>query len=244
MKLFAFGSKSINDITGFTICSVLDDAMDKGEEILVGDCSGADAAIQKYLYDREYKSVTVYVSGDKVRNNIGGWDVRYVVFDPTLEGYDFYRQKDIQMELDCDYAAVVWDGKSKGTRQNIIELTALGKTIRNFAENEIENLFQIILHDDSIRIWLDDIRPSPYGYICCRSVKEAELIIRKAEQFGLTIVNINCDHDLGIYAKLGGDGIKLLDFLVERGTFYHVFLHTMNPVGRQNMQNMIDRYWK
>ena len=91
MKLFAFGSKSINDITGFTICSVLDDAIDKGEEILVGDCSGADAAIQKYLYDREYKSVTVYVSGDKVRNNIGGWNVKHVVFDPALTDYDFRR---------------------------------------------------------------------------------------------------------------------------------------------------------
>ena len=148
------------------------------------------------------------------------------------------------MILDCDRGVMVWDGKSKGTRQNIIELLALDKRVENVNEAEIDLLFKDILHSKMLKIWLDDIRPAPEGFICCRSVKEAELIIRKAEQFGLTIVNINCDHDLGIYAKLGGDGIKLLDFLVERGTFYPVFLHTMNPVGRQNMQNMIDRYWK
>ena len=54
---------------------------------------------------------------------------------------------------------------------------------------------------------------------------------------------INCDHDLGDYAYDGGDGIKLLDWLLERGTLYPIRLHTMNPVGRDNMQRMIDKYW-
>lgn len=37
---------------------------------------------------------------------------------------------------------------------------------------------------------------------------------------------IDCDHDLGDFAA---DGIKLLDWLLERGTLYSVALHTMNP---------------
>ena len=54
----------------------------------------------------------------------------------------------------------------------------------------------------------------------------------------------DCDHDLGDYAADGGDGIKLLDWLLERGTLYPVALHTMNPVGRENMRRMLQRYWK
>ena len=54
---------------------------------------------------------------------------------------------------------------------------------------------------------------------------------------------IDCDHDLGDYAKDGGDGIRLIDWLAERGSFYRIELHTMNPVGRENMQREIDRYW-
>ena len=55
---------------------------------------------------------------------------------------------------------------------------------------------------------------------------------------------IDCDHDLGDYAFDGGDGIKLLDWLVERRTFYPIELHTANPVGRDNMARLINRYWE
>ena len=55
---------------------------------------------------------------------------------------------------------------------------------------------------------------------------------------------IDCDHDLGEYARDGGDGIKLLDWLAEHGLFYKIYLHTMNPVGRENMERLIRRYWK
>ena len=54
---------------------------------------------------------------------------------------------------------------------------------------------------------------------------------------------IDCDHDLGDYYPDGGDGIKLIDWLAERGTYYPIRLHTMNPVGRENMRRTIDRYW-
>ena len=47
-----------------------------------------------------------------------------------------------------------------------------------------------------------------------------------------------------MYAQLGGDGIKLLDWLAERETYYPIALHTMNPVGRENMQRLINRCWK
>lgn len=93
-----------------------------------------------------------------------------------------------------------------------------------------------------MKIWLDDIREAPEGYILCRSVNEAKRLIEEKEK-QTTIEVIDCDHDLGDYYPDGGDGIKLIDWLAERGTYYPIRLHTMNPVGRENMQRTIDRYW-
>ena len=91
-----------------------------------------------------------------------------------------------------------------------------------------------------MKIWLDDIRPAPEGYVWCKSVNIAKRTIESVEE---PIVLIDCDHDLGDYAYDGGDGIKLLDWLVEKEWFYPIRLHTMNPVGRENMLRMIRRYW-
>lgn len=95
-----------------------------------------------------------------------------------------------------------------------------------------------------MRIWLDDIRPMPKGYTHhARSVNEAKGFIKRAELSNEIIECIDCDHDLGDYAKYGGDGINLLDWLLERGTFYRILIHTANPVGRANMQRILDRFW-
>ena len=93
---------------------------------------------------------------------------------------------------------------------------------------------------DDVKIWLDDLRPAPEGYIWCKSVNEAKRIIVSAEE---SISVIDCDHDLGDFAYDGGDGIKLLDWLAENELFYPVRLHTMNPVGRENMMRLVERYW-
>ena len=70
-----------------------------------------------------------------------------------------------------------------------------------------------------MKIWLDDLRPAPYGFVWCRSVNEAKRAIEEAEK-SASVELIDCDHDLGDYVHDGGDGIKLLDWLAERGMFY------------------------
>lgn len=95
-----------------------------------------------------------------------------------------------------------------------------------------------------IKIWVDDIRPVPNGYEGTKSVNDTIALIEKIELDGGIIELLDLDHDLGDYASNGGDAIKILDFLVERETFYPVKIHTANPVGRANMERMIERYWK
>ncbi len=94
-----------------------------------------------------------------------------------------------------------------------------------------------------MKIWLDDIRKAPKGYVQTYSVNQTKTVIEEAEQNGTEIEVLDLDHDLGDYARDGGDAIKLLDWLIERGTFYPIHLHTANPVGRANMIRMIQRYW-
>ena len=96
----------------------------------------------------------------------------------------------------------------------------------------------------SMKIWLDDLRPAPQGYIAAKSVNEARKIIEEAEKDGIVIDLLDLDHDLGDCSSDGGDAIKILDWLAERETYYPVNIHTANPVGRANMERLIARYWK
>ena len=69
-----------------------------------------------------------------------------------------------------------------------------------------------------MKIWLDDIRQAPLGYTHTKSVNETKEVIIKAEQEGVAIELLDLDHDLGDFAYDGGDAIKILDWLIERGT--------------------------
>ena len=94
-----------------------------------------------------------------------------------------------------------------------------------------------------VKIWVDDIRPVPMGYEGTKTVDETIALIEEIEAEGGEIELLDLDHDLGDYAKYGGDAIKILDYLAERETFYPVAIHTANPVGRANMERIIEHYW-
>ena len=96
---------------------------------------------------------------------------------------------------------------------------------------------------EEIKIWVDDVREVPEGYIGTKSVNETIMLIEKIENEGGKIGLFDLDHDLGDYAQFGGDAIKILDYLAENEKFYPVKIHTANPVGRANMERMIHRYW-
>ena len=57
----------------------------------------------------------------------------------------------------------------------------------------------------------------------------------------LSIDVIDLDHDAGDYAYDGGDYIKLLDWLEETERSYPIRIHSMNPVGVENMRRIIRR---
>lgn len=97
--------------------------------------------------------------------------------------------------------------------------------------------------ESRVKIWVDDVREVPEGYIGTKSVNETIALIKEIENKDGQIELLDLDHDLGDYARFGGDAIKILDYLAERGTFYPIAIHTANPVGRANMERMIKRFW-
>ena len=94
-----------------------------------------------------------------------------------------------------------------------------------------------------MRLWVDDERTPPEGYLWAKSVNSAKEFIINAEKNNEPIELLDLDHDLGRYACEGGDCIKLVEWMAETGRHYPIKIHTMNPVGRENMQQLINRYW-
>lgn len=97
-----------------------------------------------------------------------------------------------------------------------------------------------------MKIWIDDIRPAPNeDYIWRKSVNDAKFLIEAAYEYDVCIEVIDIDHDAGDYAIYGGDYIKLLDWLEEKGYNIPIHIHSMNPVGVQSMRTIIQRNgWK
>ena len=99
-----------------------------------------------------------------------------------------------------------------------------------------------------MKLWIDDVRPAPEGYVWCKSVNEAktmieirEIVVEISDNNYYEIELIDIDHDAGDYANDGGDYIRLLNWLEETGRNYPIRIHSMNPVGRENMRAIIRR---
>ena len=97
-----------------------------------------------------------------------------------------------------------------------------------------------------MRLWIDDVRPAPEGYVWIRSVDKATEFIeiyenhyRRTKEPSMKITLIDLDHDSGDFGP--PDYIKVLDWLEETGRNYPIRIHSMNPVGVANMRAIIER---
>ena len=128
MKIFISGSKSISMLPELAK-TFIDQFIENGDEILVGDCYGIDAVVQKYLESKGFSNVTVYCSGVIPRNNFTS-SAKIRSCAEAAKGHtssECHYVKDIQMANDCDQALMIWDGKSKGTAENIRRIKELKK---------------------------------------------------------------------------------------------------------------------
>lgn len=93
-----------------------------------------------------------------------------------------------------------------------------------------------------MRVWLDDERPCPDGWVLCKTAAEAIALLATGN-----VMEISLDHDLG--TKETGYNVALF---IEQGAYDRTLprlvwnLHTASPVGLARMQAALmnaERYW-
>lgn len=139
MKVFVAGPRAIRALNK-SITDVLADMIVRRSAILVGDADGVDRLVQEYLAEAQYLNVLVYASGGEPRNNLGRWQVRKVDVPANAKGFDFYAKKDTQMARNADNGFMVWNGKSRGTLNNMINLVSQNKEVMVYLVQTEEEL--------------------------------------------------------------------------------------------------------
>ena len=87
-----------------------------------------------------------------------------------------------------------------------------------------------------MKLWIDDIRPAPDGFIWCKSINQTKAAITAYEhQYSCDNILIDLDNDAADY-------FKILDWLEEKNivdTGYFFKIHSKNPVGIMKMEDII-----
>jgi len=96
-----------------------------------------------------------------------------------------------------------------------------------------------------MKLWLDDIREPPIGWTWAKTAEEAKWYLKSGQ-----VEEASLDHDLDWQATVGLDkleetGYDLVKWMCETGNWpkKKPEVHSMNPVGRENMIKTIDRYF-
>ena len=127
-KVFFGGSRRIGRLSQ-KVRERTDEFLSEGCRVLLGDANGADKAMQKYLADKCYSRVVVFCMGGTCRNNIGGWKTQNIRCDRGKKDFDYYNVKDAFMSREADCGFMLWDGRSKGTVNSIVNLLERSKQV-------------------------------------------------------------------------------------------------------------------
>ena len=151
MKIFIGGSRAVSRLNG-EIRNRLDDFIRRGDSILLGDANGADRAVQQHFADRHYPNVEVFCMEGRPRNNVGAWPVRNVAAPNSRKDLSYYAAKDAVMAQEAGCGVMFWDGKSKGTLQNVLNLMAAGKKTLVYLAPAKE--FHVLTNDQELQALL------------------------------------------------------------------------------------------
>ena len=128
MKIFIAGPRAVTNLDR-PFEKRLNGIVNKNYAILVGDAPGVDKAVQSYFFSLNYPNVTVYASNGKARTNVGKWPIKSVPVSDKTKGFDYYAAKDKAMADSADYGFMLWNGESRGTLTNIINLLTRDKEV-------------------------------------------------------------------------------------------------------------------
>ena len=118
-KLLLMGSSAFKDrALPLVVKDRIDDAMERGVTIIVGEAPGTSRLYQDYLKSKGYRDVIVG-HAIRLRYNAGNWkDMQY--------GKNL-KERERKMIEDCDFAIVIWMNNSSVIAKNLELLKRLGK---------------------------------------------------------------------------------------------------------------------
>lgn len=145
MIVFIAGPRAITRLNKKVI-NKLDSIYDKQFDVVLGDANGIDKAVQDYFFNKSYDKITIYSTG-MPRNNKGNWKVKNIEVKSNKKDFDYYAAKDIEMAEDADCGLMIWNGKSKGTLHNTLNLISRGKETVLFYTPE-QKFYTIQTSDD------------------------------------------------------------------------------------------------
>jgi len=126
--VFLGGSRRVSRLNK-AIRERLDQIMKRELTVYIGDANGADRAMQRHLADSKYSNVVVYAVESHLRNNLGSWHVEFVTPPEKAHGYELFAAKDLVMAERATAGLMLWDGKSRGTLENIRNLLTHNKPV-------------------------------------------------------------------------------------------------------------------
>ncbi len=96
------------------------------------------------------------------------------------------------------------------------------------------------------KIWVDDERPAPdETWTRMKNSTVAVLLLKALKRRGLVPRAISLDHDLGLSKATGlEDTTRPVVLWMCENDFWptEVYVHSMNPIGREWLEGMVNRY--
>ncbi len=127
-KVFIAGPREVKKLDNKVLVK-LKAIKDKGYTVYVGDANGVDKLVQEFYKGLSYKNLEVFASNGRARNNLGAWKVNNIKVDKSIKNFNFYAEKDKAMARKAEYGFMIWNGKSRGTLNNMINLRKENKNI-------------------------------------------------------------------------------------------------------------------
>jgi hypothetical protein len=156
--VFIAGSRKLSKL-GKDIQHRLDNMVGKGMRIFVGDANGADKSVQKYLCTRHhYNNVLVFCMDSGCRNNLGNWPTRVISSNISArKDFAHFSTKDRVMAEEADFGLMLWDGESRGTLTNILDLVKREKVVVVYLS--VDKRFYNLRESSDLQSMLRKVKP-------------------------------------------------------------------------------------
>jgi hypothetical protein len=157
-KVFIAGSRRLSKLSK-ELKRRIDNIMEKRLTVIIGDANGVDKTVQKYLDAKRYCNVMVFCMVDSCRNNVGRWPTRMIAAsDATRKDFAYFSTKDRAMAEEADYGLMLWDGQSRGTLTNIVDLVRKGKLVVVYISTD--KSFYTLRQSTDLSAMLERVDPS------------------------------------------------------------------------------------